>query len=257
MCGRMLVRVSGKVYFHQFSSQEDGWEYVVAPDQYQSLPEEDEPREVAPTDQVLIHRVVGGRIVPDWGFWTLVPPWIEAPCALGTASSGRERLVPPARTHFNSRADTLTGSKGWKALLEHNRCVLFADAFFEWSDAEMLAGRAKQVGRFSLASGEPMMLAGICSPVRVEDREVLTVSVVTTSPNAMLQSLPHHRMPAILRGKDRSRWMDPKSTQPQLALHPTPEAQMESRVEPAKRYRELAGSRISLDDLVLDLGMDR
>lgn len=257
MCGRMMVKVSGKVYFHQFSSQEDGWEYVVAPDQYQGLPEEDEPREVAPTDQVLVHRVVEGRIVPFWAFWTLVPPWIEAPCALGTTASGGERLVPPSRTHFNSRADTLVGSKGWRNLLAHNRCVLFADSFFEWSDEPMLAGGPKQVGRFSLASGDPMAFAGICSPVRVEDREVLTVSVVTTLPNNMLQSLPHHRMPAILQGPDLSRWMDPRSTDPQQALHPTPDIRMESKVLPANRYRELTNKRIPPQDLVLDLGFDR
>ncbi|MBK9578823.1 MAG: SOS response-associated peptidase family protein [Fibrobacterota bacterium] len=235
----MLVRVSGKVYFHQFSSQEDGWEYVVAPDQYQSLPEEDEPREVAPTDRVLIHRVVGGRIVPDWGFWTLVPPWIESRCALATTLAGRDRLVPPARTHFNSRQDTLTGSVGWRRLLQGNRCVLFADAFFEWSDTELLVGRTKQVGRFSLASGDPMAFAGIFSPVRIGDRQCMTVSVVTTSPNSGLESLPHHRMPAILRGDDLRRWMDPASAHPEHSLHSTSDDAMESRILPAKRYREL------------------
>ncbi|HNY30871.1 MAG TPA: SOS response-associated peptidase family protein [Fibrobacteria bacterium] len=253
----MMVKVSGKVYFHQFSSQEDSWEFVVAPDQYQNLPEESEAREVVPTDRVLLHRVQDGRIVPSWAFWTLVPPWIESPCGVSTATSGGERLVPPPRTHFNSRQDTLTGSVAWRNLLSRNRCVVFADSFLEWSDSALLAGGPKRVGDFSLASGEPMCLAGIYSPVRVGDREILTVSVVTTDPNEMLRTLPHHRMPAILRGGDLKRWMDPRETAPRLALHPTDDVLMRSRIRPVGASRRRTGSRRKEDDLALDLGLDR
>lgn len=65
MCDRMIVQVDGVSYYHQFSSQEDGWEFVVAPDIYQGLGIEDSAREVRPTDGVILHRVVGGALVPS------------------------------------------------------------------------------------------------------------------------------------------------------------------------------------------------
>lgn len=234
MCGRMVVKIQGKVYFHQFSSQENGWEYLPAPDRYQSLGEDDNLREVAPTDPILLHRVVGNQILPQWGFWTLVPPWIESPCSVASFGEGRQRLVPPPRTHFNSRQDTLVGSPGWRRILEHNRCVVFADAFYEWSDSDLLdAGQTKMMGRFRLASGLPMALAGVWSPVRVGEREILTASVVTTAPNAQLRSLPHHRMPAILSGEDLRGWLDPRFESPERLLHPTSQEQIHAEISPA------------------------
>ena len=168
-----------------------------------------------------------------------MPPWVEAPSRLVESSNGRLRLVPPKQTHFNSRKDTLTKSPGWRRLLRDNRCVLFADAFFEWSDAELLAGRPKRAGRYQLTGRRLMPLAAIYSPVHIEGNSVMTVSVVTAEPNAQLGSLPHHRMPAILLGADLAKWLDPENSEPEAALHATPGEEIDAEVVPAGRYREL------------------
>lgn len=232
----MLVKIQGKVYFHQFSNQENGWEFLPAPDRYQSIADEDRAREVAPTEPILLHRVVGNRILPEWGFWTLVPPWIESPCRLAGIGEFRQRLVPPPGTHFNSRHDTLVGSPGWRRILARNRCVVFADAFYEWSDPDLLAaGQAKRMGQFRLASGQPMALAAVWSPVRVGEREILTVAVVTTAPNEQMRSLPHHRMPAILSDDDLRGWMDPGCESPERTLHPTPQERIHAEIAPVSR----------------------
>ena len=240
MCGRMVVLIDGLAYFHYFSSQEKGWTYRLAPTQYQTDPDWwRTPREVRPTESVLIHRLSGNEIDADWGFWSLVPPWIEDTCALVRTSQGNVRLVPPPRTHFNSRRDTLLKSPGWRRLLGSHRCVILADSFFEWSDTELLAGRPKLVGRFRLTNQRIMPLAGIWSTVRIEGAEVLTASVVTAEPNVQLASLPHHRMPAILLGQDLERWLDPTNPNPEDALHATPEAEITAEIVPAARYADL------------------
>jgi putative SOS response-associated peptidase YedK len=235
----MLVKIDGVAYYHYFSSQESGWVYQLAPDKYQVIGTEEIAREVSPTEQVLIHRVVGGEVVPEWGYWTLVPPWVEAPSSLVESAKGYPRLVPPRQTHFNSRKDTLTKSTGWRRLLRDNRCVLIADAFFEWSDSELLAGKPKKAGRYQLTGGRLMPLAAIYSPVKVDGKSVTTVSVVTTDPNEQLVNLPHHRMPAILLGDDLAKWLDPKNVEPEAALHATSDSEIDAEVVPATRYREL------------------
>ncbi len=35
-------------------------------------------------------------------------------------------------------------------------------------------------------------------------------SIITTVPNALLQKLPHHRMPVILSKSDEKKWINPK-----------------------------------------------
>ena len=148
--------------------------------------------------------------------------------------------MPPPRTHFNSRKDTLTKSAGWKRLLQSNRCVLLAKGFFEWSDTDLLPkGHPKMAGRYSLTGDRLMPLAAIWSPVQVDGREILTVSVVTCEPNAQLAALPHHRMPGILLGNDLRSWMDPKTETPEQSLHATPESEIEVRTVVATKFREL------------------
>ena len=239
MCGRMLVKIDGMAYYHYFSSQEKGWVYQLAPDKYQAIGTDEFAREVSPTERVLIHRVVGGEVIPEWGFWTLVPPWVEAPTRLVDSAKGHLRLVPPRQTHFNSRKDTLTKSPGWRRLLRDNRCVLLANAFFEWSDSELLAGKPKLAGRYQLTGRRLMPLAAIYSPVIIDGKSVTTVSVVTAEPNAQLVSLPHHRMPALLLGDDLASWLDPENSEPEAALHATLDAEIDAEVVPASRYREL------------------
>jgi len=243
----MVVKMNGKAYFHQLNSQDGAWEFTPAPDKYDDLPQEEASREVAPTSQVWVHRVEGREIVPEPAFWTLVPPWTESVTNLALASDGSPRLVPPPRTHFNSRKDTLVKSKGWRKLLERNRCVLFMDEFLEWSDEEMLPPGQKQVGRYGLANGKPMAVAAIWSPARIPGGEILTCSVVTCEPNELLRALPHHRMPALLEGEALHRWLDPTQSHPEELLRPTDSGRMCSRVEWVLKPRAVRGAETSPD----------
>jgi putative SOS response-associated peptidase YedK len=245
----MIMLREGKAYFHQLNSQEGQWEYVLAPEKYQQIDEAlreragttdaSTPVEIAPTQRVVIQRVVGRELVPEFAFWTLVPPWVETRSEVVSTGAGEPRLKPPPRCHFNSRKDTLLKSSGWQRMLQKNRCVLWIDSFLEWSDEEILAGRQKLVGRFGLTCHRPMPVAGIWSTAMTQDGPVQTCSVVTCEPNSLLQDLPHHRMPAILLGDALHRWLDPNDPTPETVLHPTESDEFESRVVPAKQLRDL------------------
>jgi putative SOS response-associated peptidase YedK len=210
--------------------------------------------EIAPTESVLLHRIEAGHLVEELAYWTLVPPWVEAPAELAPSRDGRLRLVAPPRTHFNSRRDTLVRSAGWRKLLAFHRCVVVVDGFWEWSDSDLLPkGQPGKVGRFRMQGGRPMVLAGIWSPARIQGDEVQTCSVVTTSPNSVLESLPHHRMPAILEGADLEAWLDPDNSHPETALHLTLPEELEAQIEilgmgghSSSRLRERTQERLEL-----------
>lgn len=235
MCGRALVRVNGRIYFQKLVKGAP--KLFLAPEKYQVLGEQFEAHEIRPTDALWIHRVEEGEVVPELAFWTLVPPWVETPASVTLTKDGKQRLVAPPRTHFNSRRDTLLKSPGWRRLLQGHRCVIFLDAFFEWSDEEMLNGLPKMAGRYELSIGEPMAVAGIWfAPKHLEWS---TVSIVTTEPNSLLASLPHHRMPAILHGEDIGDWLDPATPDPERLLLPTPDTMMKEQVVLAKDFASL------------------
>jgi len=246
MCGRLLVESGdGQVYFEFFDSQEQGWVLQLAPPKYQKRPKA--LRELAPTEAWTIHRVENDAIVHDRAYWTLVPPWIGESPRTVPSSMGDLRLDPPRGTHFNSRKDTLLRRKGWKRLLERQRCLVLASGFLEWSDAEMLraTGGPKRVGKYRLTEGRVMPLAGIWS----SNDGILTFSVITCEPNGLLETLPHHRMPAILQGEQVRAWLDPANEHPEECLVSTPSEEFESLVEPvhSKPTKGRKASRNELD----------
>jgi len=240
----MLVQDDdGRVYWEFFSSSEREWIRQLAPAQYQHGPLKwtpPKPRQVAPTESVSLFRWIGDQVVAQPSYWQLVPPWVREPTEVVTTRAGTTRLRPPPRTHFNSRMDTLISSPGWRRMLAHNRGVVFADAFFEWSDEDLLQpGQPKLAGRFELTGGRLMALAAIWSEAKTPDGLVPTCSIVTTGPNAALQGLPHHRMPAILHGEELFRWLDPKTEHPERLVHPTLDDEIVSTIVPASQFKEL------------------
>jgi putative SOS response-associated peptidase YedK len=168
------------------------------------------PRTFRPTERIPIIRLVGGRPVTDLATWWLLSPWAAGKVDWKrTKAEGRKYFVwkpgtkPNQRTHFNSKRATLLAEQGnfyWR-LLEGQRCVLPADAFVEWPDEEL---GPKGPGRlFRLRSGRPFLFAGIWSEEPDDEgHPFLTANLITTDPNALLLSLPHKRMPAMLTTPD-------------------------------------------------------
>ena len=115
-------------------------------------------------------------------------------------------------SHFNSRIATLTdpSKRYWYKLLDSQRCLIPANGFVEWSDVEMLKpGEKKRQALFYLKEQTPFFFAGVYGIAKDnEGNDFPSVNIITTEPNEILKSLPHHRMPAILQQGDIEHWMD-------------------------------------------------
>lgn len=101
----------------------------------------------------------------------------------------------------NARAETLLARNAFKDAVQHRRCLVPADGFYEWEKQ----GKARQPHYFQRRDGETFFFAGLW-------RAETTISppafvIVTTSPNRLLAPI-HDRMPVIL-GDDTtaSEWL--------------------------------------------------
>jgi putative SOS response-associated peptidase YedK len=124
----------------------------------------------------------------------------------------------PTRSWINARAETAFGSPAFGPALRATRCVIPADAFFEWDRAvsprqPYAIGPAETTGMLALA--------GIWSPSR--DRG-MTAAILTTRPNGLLAPI-HGRMPVILPLDLLDDWLDPAASPADLEpmLTPAPE----------------------------------
>lgn len=150
-----------------------------------------EPRfNVAPSlaVRVIVEREGNRRLTgATWGFG---PPW------------GKDQQPKP-RTWINARTETALESPLFGPALRARRCLVPADAFYEWDRA---GGRPQPyaIGPARQSDG-PMALAGLWSPTRSGPP---TMAILTTHANALLKEL-HNRMPVIVAASDWDRWLDP------------------------------------------------
>ena len=127
--------------------------------------------------------------------WGLVPFWPkDAKIAYST---------------INARAEEVASKPAFREALKRRRCLIPADAFYEW---QRLAPKTKRPFAFALASGEPYAFAGLWEnwrPKAPADAVPLeTFTILATDPNELMKPV-HNRMPVIIEPKDYDRWLDP------------------------------------------------
>lgn len=124
----------------------------------------------------------------------------------------------PPRSWINARAETAFSSPAFGPALLATRCIIPADAFFEW-DRGAKPRQPYAIG--PAGQGEMLALAGIWSSSR--DRGV-TAAILTTRPNGLLAPI-HGRMPVILPRDLLDDWLDPEASPADLEpmLAPAPE----------------------------------
>lgn len=109
-----------------------------------------------------------------------------------------------AQSWINARAETAWDSPAFGRSLRNRRCVIPADAFYEWDRA----AKPRQPYAIGPArAGEMLALAGIWSPIHDEG---LTTAILTTTPNELLVPV-HNRMPVILDRDSLDAWLDPEA----------------------------------------------
>jgi len=140
--------------------------------------------------------------------WGLVPRWAKDP-SIGA------RMI-------NARAETLESKPAFRNALKWHRCLLPADAFYEW---KAVSG-GKQPYRIGMKDGSLFGLAALCERWLAPDGEVLdTCTIVTTPANPLVRPL-HDRMPLIIAPEDYARWLDRSVEDVVDLLSPYPAAEM-------------------------------
>ena len=145
--------------------------------------------------------------------WGLVPFWAK------DAKFGYSSI--------NARAEEAASKPAFREALKKRRCLVPADAFYEWQRQDP---KVKRPFAFALKSGEPYAFAGLWEKWQGKENEALeTFTILTTDPNELMEPV-HNRMPVIVEPKDYNRWLDPETTErpPIDLLRPYPAERMQA-----------------------------
>ncbi len=166
----------------------------------------------APTSSIPIVRNFPEREL-DYAFWGLIPSWAK------DKSFGK--------TLFNARSETVAEKPSFRTAFKRRRCLVIADAFYEWKKIEGKKKKEKYI--IKLKSGEPFTFAGLWEIWKSEEGNILSATILTTEPNETLSQI-HNRMPVILPQQAREEWLysgEVDSPEMLSLLKPYPDEEME------------------------------
>ncbi|MGE3642583.1 MAG: SOS response-associated peptidase [Beijerinckiaceae bacterium] len=157
---------------------------------------------IAPTQPIPIVRMerkpAGGSerhfVLVRWGF---LPAFVKDP-----------KEFPLV---INARSETAATKPSFRNALKRRRCIIVADAFYEWQRDKEAKGKAKKASIPFLIrrrDGAPMALAGLWETwAGPNGEEMETACILTTEANALMAPI-HDRMPVILEPEDFDTWLD-------------------------------------------------
>jgi putative SOS response-associated peptidase YedK len=154
---------------------------------------------IAPTEPVAVIRLrpgVEASGVRELALvrWGLIPHWAKDPGTFATL--------------ITARAETVLEKPSFKIPMRHRRCIIPADAFFEWSGKP----GAKVAYRVTPCAPGPLALAGLWDHwLGADGSEIDTMAVVTVPANADLTTISE-RMPALLDRAAVAAWLDVRGT---------------------------------------------
>jgi putative SOS response-associated peptidase YedK len=187
---------------------------------------------IAPTQPVSIIRTGADNarelVLVRWG---LIPGWVKEPGEFATI--------------LNARAETALEKPSFKAAMRHRRCLVPADAFYEWTGPT----GAKRPHMMSRAADPGLLaFAGLWEHWMSKDgSEIETMAILTVAANATIGAL-HDRMPAILPEPAFDTWLDIKNVRDHEAaalLQPAPDALLKiEELEPAINSSKAEGREL-------------
>jgi putative SOS response-associated peptidase YedK len=155
---------------------------------------------VAPTQPAPVVTLRGGARTIELMRWGLVPPW---------AGPGGKR--PPLM--INARLESVNAKQVFRDALDRQRCLVPADGFFEWVQAEPAARKAgKQAPRpfyFHPRAHRLCAFAGLWERSRTDRGDELHSFTIITAGASELVRPVHDRMPIVLDPVAYAAWLDP------------------------------------------------
>lgn len=167
---------------------------------------------VAPTREVLAVSVDDEDRLLGMFRWGLVPSWADDP-RIGS------RMI-------NARAETVATKPSFRAAFARRRCIIPADAFYEWIDDP--TERRRQPFLIHRVDGEPFAFAGLWERWRPREEdsgvgrqatlldpagsdrpeELRTCTIITSASQGPIARL-HDRMPVTLDPDQWDAWLSP------------------------------------------------
>lgn len=165
---------------------------------------------IAPTQPVAIVRTGADQarelVLVRWG---LIPGWAKDPRDFATI--------------LNARTETVLEKASFKAAMRHRRCLVPADAFYEWT-GKAGAKRPHMISR--TARPGLFAIAGVWEHwMGADGSELETMAMLTVPANGTMQAI-HDRMPAIMPEAHFDAWLDVRNVRDHEAyefLAPAPD----------------------------------
>lgn len=164
---------------------------------------------VAPTENVVTVRAVEGKCKISKMRWEFIPNWASRNIA----------------GHFNARSEKVMTTPSFSDAMVSRRCLIPASAFYEWQQM----GSVKQPFCFELMDREVFAFAGLWDHWNGRDGCV----IMTTVPNAALESIGHGRMPVIIEPENYNTWLQSPVKEALSLLNPYDASKM--RLYPISR----------------------
>jgi putative SOS response-associated peptidase YedK len=162
---------------------------------------------LAPTQNGLVvrrHPETGERNLDalQWGF---IPNWTKD--------------LKAAQRPINARAETVATSGLFRSSMEKRRCLVPADAFYEW----WTTPDGKQPFAMTRQDGQPMMFAGLWDGWRRQDGDSIRSYVIITCAANRAMAQIHNRMPVILEPDVWPLWLGETDGEATTLLRPAGE----------------------------------
>jgi putative SOS response-associated peptidase YedK len=124
--------------------------------------------------------------------WGLIPFWTK------DASIGNKMI--------NARSETLLEKASFKNPFKKKRCLIFAEAFYEWK--KIPGEKTKVPYLIKMKSGAPFTFGGLWDKWKSPDEPLTSTTIITTTPNKLMEEI-HNRMPVIIPEDKREMWLTP------------------------------------------------
>jgi putative SOS response-associated peptidase YedK len=134
----------------------------------------------------------------------------------------------PDRLLFNARSEGIDMSKFWGERFRTKRCIVPADAFFEWVKVQK---GAKPKYEFAVPGREPFGMAGLWSAWKNPKTEAWedTFAILTGDANQVMQPV-HDRQPVILEPREYAEYLALGARPPVHLLRILPDEELKSRL---------------------------
>jgi putative SOS response-associated peptidase YedK len=162
---------------------------------------------IAPTEPIAIVVQENGRRAFKLVRWGFLPGWVKEPDTFPLL--------------INARSETAGTKAAFRAAIRHRRCLVPADAFYEWQRE----GKVKTPYRIRRVDGGGFAMAGLWETfISPEGSEIDTACILTTGANGVIGAI-HDRMPVMIEREQFDLWLDPFSDVNEAAklMRPAPD----------------------------------